>query len=101
MLELCLSIVVFAGDIVALNEEDMTIDVRIWDGYEATTKTSGRIEIFNKEGRMLPHGQDSIQVSNYTNWQRPARCALAWCIAAIITIMIVITILVIVMIIPV
>ena len=76
-LELRFSIIVVVGDIVAVNEEDMTIDVHIWDGYEATTKTGGRIEFFNEEGRMLPHGQDPVQVSNYTNWQSLPKCALA------------------------
>ena len=69
--------VVDIGDIVALNEEELTIDVCIWDGYEATTKTSGRIEFFNKEGRMLPHVQDPVQVSNHTNLQSCVRYALA------------------------
>ena len=53
------------GTIVGANPDELTIDVRIMDGYILPTKTDGRIEIFTPEGVMLPHGQDPIQVCLY------------------------------------
>lgn len=49
------------GEIIDLNEAEMTIDAQIFEGYAMPTKGE-RIEIFTPEGLMLPHGQDAVQV---------------------------------------
>ena len=49
------------GEIVDFNEEDMTIDAQLFEGYAMPTKGE-RIEIFTPDGVMLPHGQDCVQV---------------------------------------
>lgn len=50
------------GEILAADQGELTLDVRIFDGY-LLPRAPNRVEFFTPEGVMLPHGQDVVQAS--------------------------------------
>lgn len=77
------------GDLLEANQEEQTLTIRIWDGYQIPTEAE-RVEFFTPDGVMLPHGQDAVQVRALSAPQpqprpkrvsRAASCVLAACSA--------------------